>query len=84
MLLACIIAYSQPAHFGFRVYNMLLCEGYVLTQHLDPIDVICVCPALRPINNSAMQNINLLTHFDYQPSIPIGFTSLPLYADSSH
>jgi hypothetical protein len=43
------LQYSQPACFRFRVYKMLLCEGYVLTQRLDPIDVIHVCPTLRPI-----------------------------------
>jgi hypothetical protein len=45
--LAGIVGYSQPAHFQFRVYNLVLCEGYVLTQRLDPIDMICVCPTSR-------------------------------------
>jgi hypothetical protein len=62
---ACIVGYSQPVCFRFRVYKLLLCEGYVLTQHLDPKDVIHVCPASRLIDNSAMQNIRPLTHFDY-------------------
>jgi hypothetical protein len=50
MLPACIVGYSQPVHFGFRVYKLLLCEGYVLTRRLDPIDMIHVCPTPRPID----------------------------------
>ena len=30
---------------GPLVYKPILDEGYVLTQHLDPIDVFRVCPA---------------------------------------
>ena len=32
---------------GLLVYKLILDEGYVLTQCLDPIDVFHVCPALR-------------------------------------
>jgi hypothetical protein len=82
-LLAGIVGYSQPAHFGFRVYNLVLCEGYVLTRCLDPIDVIRVCPTSRPITEfrSVEYKDSLLT---LTTSKPIGLTSLPLYADSSH
>jgi hypothetical protein len=55
---------------------MLQCEGYVLTQHLGPIDAICVCPALRPIDNSAPQNIRLLTCFDYLKTFQTHFPAL--------
>jgi hypothetical protein len=55
---------------------MLLCEGYVLTQHLNPIDAIHVCPASRPINNSAPWNIRLLTHLDYLKTFQIHFPAL--------
>ena len=30
---------------GLLVYKLILDEGYVLTQCLDPIDVFHVCPA---------------------------------------
>jgi hypothetical protein len=55
---------------------MLLCEGYVLTQHLDPIDMIHVCPAPRLIDNSTLQNIRLLTHLDHLKTFRIHFPAL--------
>jgi hypothetical protein len=55
---------------------MLLCEGYVLTRRLDPIDAIRVCPALRPIDISALQNIRLLTCLDYLKTFQIHFPAL--------
>jgi hypothetical protein len=55
---------------------MLLCEGYVLTRRLDPIDAIRVCPASRPIDISAPQNIRLLTHLDYLKTFRIHFPAL--------
>jgi hypothetical protein len=55
---------------------MLLCEGYVLTRCLDPIDVIHVCPALRLIDISAPWNIRPLTHLDYIKTFWIHFPAL--------
>jgi hypothetical protein len=55
---------------------MLLCGGYVLTRHLDPIDVIHVCPAPRPIDISALQNIRPLTCHDYIKTFRIHFPAL--------
>jgi hypothetical protein len=55
---------------------MLLCEGYVLTRHLDPIDTICVCPTLRPTDISALQNIRLLTRLDYLKTFWVHFPAL--------
>jgi hypothetical protein len=55
---------------------MLLCEGYVLTQRLDPIDAICVCPASRQIDISTLQNIRLLTCLDYLKTFRIHFPAL--------
>jgi hypothetical protein len=76
MPLAHIIGYSQPACFGFRVYKLLLCEGYVLTQRLDPIDAIHVCPTPRSIDNSTPWNIRLLTCLDYLKTFRIHFPAL--------
>jgi hypothetical protein len=55
---------------------MLLCEGYVLTRHLDPIDAIRVCPALRPTDISALWNIRLLTRLDYLKTFRVHFPAL--------
>jgi hypothetical protein len=55
---------------------MLLCEGYVLTRRLDPIDVIRVCPASRLIDISALWNIRLLTRLDYLKTFWIHFPTL--------
>jgi hypothetical protein len=55
---------------------MLLCEGYVLTRRLDPIDVIRVCPASRPTDISAPRNIRLLTRLDYLKTFQIHFPAL--------
>jgi hypothetical protein len=55
---------------------MLLCEGYVLTRRLNPIDAIRVCPTSRLINISAPQNIRLLTHLDYLKTFWIHFPTL--------
>jgi hypothetical protein len=55
---------------------MLLCEGYVLTRCLDPIDTIRVCPTLRPIDISALRNIRLLTCLDYLKTFRIHFPAL--------
>ena len=56
---------------GPLVYKLILDEGYVLTQHLDPIDAFCVCPALRQnLIISICQKLRLLTHFylpDFKP-----------------
>jgi hypothetical protein len=55
---------------------MLLCEGYVLTRRLDPIDAIHVCPTLRPTDISALRNIRLLTCLDYLKTFRIHFPAL--------
>jgi hypothetical protein len=55
---------------------MLLCEGYVLTRRLDPIDTICVCPALRLTDISTPWNIRLLTCLDYLKTFWIHFPAL--------
>jgi hypothetical protein len=55
---------------------MLLCEGYVLTRRLDPIDAIRVCPALRLTDISAPQNIRLLTCLDYLKTFRNHFPAL--------
>jgi hypothetical protein len=55
---------------------MLLCEGYVLTQRLDPIDAICVCPASRLTNISTPRNIRLLTRLDYLKTFRVHFPAL--------
>jgi hypothetical protein len=55
---------------------MLLCEGYVLTRRLNPIDAIRVCPTLRPINISTPRNIRPLTHLDYIKTFRIHFPAL--------
>jgi hypothetical protein len=55
---------------------MLLCEGYVLTRRLNPIDTIRVCPALRPTDISAPRNIRLLTRLDYLKTFWIHFPAL--------
>jgi hypothetical protein len=55
---------------------MLLCEGYVLTRRLDPIDAIRVCPTLRPTNISAPWNIRLLTRLDYLKTFRNHFPAL--------
>jgi hypothetical protein len=55
---------------------MLLCEGYVLTRRLDPIDAIRVCPTPRPINISTLWNIRPLTHLDYIKTFQIHFPAL--------
>ena len=72
-----------PHHLGFicSIYILILDEGYVLTQHLNPIDVFCVCPALRLISeHSACQNLNNLTCSITWTSNLGGFTSLPLFS----
>ena len=79
-------AYSTILHcLGFicTLYKLILDEGYVLTQHLDPIDAFCVCPALRlrPIHSTCW-DISILTHFTPWTSSPSWFTSLPSLADS--
>ena len=56
---------------GLLVYKSILDEGYVLTQHLDPIDAFHVCPAsrLNPIVSTCWK-LRLLTHFyllDFKP-----------------
>jgi hypothetical protein len=55
---------------------MLLCEGFVLTRRLNPIDAIHVCPASRLTNISALRNIRLLTHLDYLKTFQIHFPAL--------
>jgi hypothetical protein len=55
---------------------MLLCEGYVLTRCLDPIDAIRVCPASRPTDISAPQNIRLLTRLDHPKTFWIHLPAL--------
>jgi hypothetical protein len=55
---------------------MLLCEGFVLTRRLDPIDAIHVCPTSRPTNISAPRNIRLLTRLDYLKTFRIHFPAL--------
>jgi hypothetical protein len=55
---------------------MLLCEGYVLTRRLDPIDAIHVCPTLRLIDISTPRNIRLLTHLDHLKTFRIHFPAL--------
>jgi hypothetical protein len=55
---------------------MLLCEGYVLTRRLDPIDVIRVCPTPRPIDISTPRNIRLLTRLDHLKTFRIHFPAL--------
>jgi hypothetical protein len=55
---------------------MLLCEGYVLTRRLDPIDAIRVCPAPRLIDISTPRNIRPLTHLDYIKTFWIHFPAL--------
>jgi hypothetical protein len=55
---------------------MLLCEGYVLTRCLDPIDAIRVCPASRLIDNSTPWKIRLLTRFDYLKTFWTHFPAL--------
>jgi hypothetical protein len=55
---------------------MLLCEGYVLTQHLDPIDAIRVCPTLSLIDISTPWNIRPLTRLDYIKTFWIHFPAL--------
>jgi hypothetical protein len=55
---------------------MLLCEGYVLTRRLDPIDVIHVCPASRPTDISTPWNIRLLTCLDYLKTFRVHFPAL--------
>ena len=56
---------------GLLVYKLILDEGYVLTQHLNPIDVFCVCPASRlNLIISNCWKLRLLTHFyllDFKP-----------------
>ena len=73
--------YPTIAHcLGFicSIYTLILDEGYVLTQHLDPIDAFHVCPALRLISkHSAHWNISTPIHFTTWTSNPSGFTSLP-------
>jgi hypothetical protein len=55
---------------------MLLCEGYVLTRCLDPIDAIRVCPTLRLIDISTLRNIRPLTCLDYINTLRIHFPAL--------
>ena len=56
---------------GPLVYKLILDEGYVLTQCLNPIDAFCVCPALRlNLIVSDRQKLRLLTRFylpDFKP-----------------
>ena len=67
--------------FICSIYISILDEGYVLTQHLNPIDAFCVCPALRLISEcSAHQSLSILTCFITWTSSPSGFTSLPLFS----
>ena len=42
-----IPGYHTACSFRLLVYKSILDEGYVLTWHLDPIDVFHVCPALQ-------------------------------------
>jgi hypothetical protein len=55
---------------------MLLCEGYVLTRCLNPIDAIRVCPTSRLTDISALQNIRLLTRLDYLKTFRIHLPAL--------
>ena len=49
---------------GLLVYKPILNEGYVLTQCLNPIDMLCVCPALQlNLIISTCQKLRLLTCF---------------------
>ena len=50
--------------FICSIYKLILDEGYVLTQRLNPIDTFRVCPASRLIpEHSACRNISILTRF---------------------
>ena len=67
-------AYPMIAHcLGFicSIYISILDEGYVLTQHLDPIDMFRVCPALRLIPKtfrlSEYKYSYLLYYLDFKP-----------------
>ena len=57
--------------FICSIYTLILDEGYVLTQRLDPIDVFCVCPALRLISEmfclSEHKYSYLLYYLDLKP-----------------
>ena len=76
MLLKCIPASTYPmiVHcLGFicSIYILILDEGYVLTQRLNPIDVFRVCPALRLISkvfhSSEHKYSYSLYYLDFKP-----------------